>query len=69
MDEMKFCCIAVFQYVSIICQCGASADGFTMCHIAKLTISQSLALINSRLFHIYRSSRLPVPKTRHIISQ
>jgi len=28
MDEMLFCCIAVFQYVSIICQCGASANAF-----------------------------------------
>jgi len=34
MDQMLFCCIAVFQYVSIICQCGVSANAFAMCHIA-----------------------------------
>ena len=26
MEQMLLCCIAVFQYFSIICQCGASAN-------------------------------------------
>jgi len=35
MDEMLLCCIEVFQYVSIICQCGASANAFETCSSAK----------------------------------
>jgi hypothetical protein len=34
MDQMVFCCMAEFQYVSIVCQYGASANGFAMRRIA-----------------------------------
>jgi len=34
MDQMLFCCIAVFQYVSIICQYGVSANAFAMRRVA-----------------------------------
>jgi len=50
IDQMLFCCIAVFQYVSINYQCGASANAFATGRIAQLTVSTSLALINGRLF-------------------
>jgi hypothetical protein len=50
MDQMLFCCIVVFQYVSIICQGGASAEAFAMHRVALLTINKMLALIHGRLF-------------------
>ena len=34
MDQMLFSCLAVFQYFSIICQCGASANAFATSCIA-----------------------------------
>jgi len=34
MDQMMFCCIVVFQYISTICQGVASANDFATCHIA-----------------------------------
>jgi len=34
MDQMLFCCIAVFQYFSMICQCGPSANAFATRRIA-----------------------------------
>ena len=52
IDQILFCCIAVFQYVSIIYQCGASATAFATRRVAQLTISKSLALLNGRLFHM-----------------
>jgi len=52
MDQMLFYCIAVFQYVSIIYQCGASANTVATCRLAYLTLSMLLALINGRLFHM-----------------
>jgi len=33
MDQMLFCCIAVFQYFSIIWQCGALANAVAAHHI------------------------------------
>jgi len=33
MGQVLFCCIAVIQYVSIICQCGASANDAATCRI------------------------------------
>jgi hypothetical protein len=52
MDQMLFGRIGVVQYVSIICQCGASANACTMHRVAYLTVSKSLALLNGRLFHM-----------------
>jgi hypothetical protein len=52
MDQMLFCSIAVFQVVSIICQCGASANAFEMHRVAQLTVSKSLADIHGRLFDL-----------------
>jgi hypothetical protein len=52
LDEMLICCIAVFQYVSIIYQCGASANAFSTRRVAQLIFSKSLALINGHLFHM-----------------
>jgi len=52
IDQMLFCCIAVFQYVSIIYQGGASANAFATRRVAQLTVSKSLELINGRLFHM-----------------
>jgi len=49
IDQILFCCIAVFQYVSIIYQCGASANAFATRGVAQLSVSESLALINGRL--------------------
>jgi len=34
MDQMLVYCIAVFQYVSIICQCEAAANAFETCRVA-----------------------------------
>ena len=34
MDKMLFCCIAVLQDISIICQCGASANTFAARRVA-----------------------------------
>ena len=34
VDHMLFCYIAVFQYITIICQCGASGNPFTTRHVA-----------------------------------
>jgi len=34
MDQMLFCCIVAFQYVSIICQCEASGKAFTKHRVA-----------------------------------
>jgi len=69
MDQMLICCIAVFQYCSIICWCGASANAFATHHIAWLTICKSLALINGRLFHIQSSMSLPIVNTRRMMSE
>jgi len=69
MNQMLFCCIAVFQYLSIICHCGASANAFAVNRVAQLTISKSLALINRQLFHMYSSMSLPVTNTRCVMSE
>jgi len=34
IDQMSFCCIVVMQYVSGICQCGASPNAFATRRIA-----------------------------------
>jgi hypothetical protein len=52
MDKMLFCCIAVFQYVLIVYQNGASANAFAMRRVAQHTVSKFVALINGRLFHM-----------------
>jgi len=52
MDQMLFRCIGVFQYFSIICPCGASANAFPTRHITSLIVSKSYALIHGRLFHV-----------------
>jgi hypothetical protein len=66
---MLFCCIVVFQYVSIIYQCGESANAFATRRIAQLNISKSLALINGRLFHMYISRSLRVANTKCVMSE
>jgi len=69
MDQMLFCCIAVFQYVSIIYKCGASANELAMLRVAKLTVSKSPALINGCLFHISSSRCLPFANTKRDMSE
>jgi hypothetical protein len=69
MDQMLYCCIEVFEYVSIICQSGGSANDFEVRRIAQLTVFMSLALTNGRLLYIYRSRSLPVGNTRRAMSE
>jgi hypothetical protein len=64
-----FCCIAVFQYVCIFYQCGASGKAFATHRVAQLTVSKSLALIHGRLFHMLSSRSLPVANTRRVMSE
>jgi len=69
MDRMLFCCIVVFQYVSIICQGGASANPFETGRVALLTISTMLALIDGCLFQMQSSRSLHIANTRCIMSE
>jgi len=41
MDQMLFCCIVAFQYVSIICQCEGSGKAFAKHRVEYLAISYS----------------------------
>ena len=59
-DKMLIYCIAVFQYISNICRCGASANGFATHCIPQLTITKSLALRNGRQFHMWSSTICPL---------
>ena len=43
MDQMSICCMAVFQYVSMICQCGASANAFTARRVHCITYHLQVA--------------------------
>jgi hypothetical protein len=52
MEQMLFCRIAVFQYVSIIYQSGDLRNAVAMHRVAQLTVSKLLALINGRPFHM-----------------
>jgi hypothetical protein len=52
MGQMLFCWIAVFQYVSVICQYGASDNAFESRRVAKLAVSMSLVLSYGSLFHM-----------------
>jgi len=45
---MLFCCIAVFQYYSIICQCGASTNAFTVCCVRCITYHLQVACTHKR---------------------
>jgi len=67
-DLMLFCCIAVFQHISIIYQCGALANAFAARHVAQLNISKSLALINSSVFHRLSCISLLIANTRRTMS-
>jgi len=60
IDQMIFCCIAVFQYIAMICQCGASANAFETRRVISLTVPKSLPLIKSNLFHMSTSRILHV---------
>jgi hypothetical protein len=67
MNQLLFCCIAVFQYDSIIYQGGALANSFAMRRVAQLTFSNSLALINGRLFHMSICGSLPIANTIRVM--
>jgi len=69
MVHMLFCCIVVFKYVSIICQCTALANTFPPHRVASLTISKWIALINGDLFHMSSSMSLPIANARRIIPE
>ena len=69
IDQMLICCIALFQYISIISRCGDSANAFATRCDAQLTVSKSLALINGRLFHMLSSRSLPVSNTGRVMSE
>jgi len=42
MDQMLFCCVAVFQYFSMICQRGASVNGLQ--HVASYYLPSPIGL-------------------------
>jgi len=52
MEQMFFRSIVVFQYISIIRQCGPSSSAFATRHNASIIMSKSLALRNSCLLHM-----------------
>jgi hypothetical protein len=69
MDQMLFCCISVFQYFSIICQCGVSADAFPKCCNAYYTLFKLHAFLIGRLFHMSSSRSLPDVQTRWVMTE
>lgn len=69
IDLTLFCRIAVFQYLSIICQCGALASTYTICCVVKCPIFKSLALLIGRLFHMLSCRILPIINTKHSMSE
>jgi len=68
MDQMLLCCIAVFQYFSIIRQWGASANTCVTYHFASITMAKSLVLITGSLFHTRRSRSLADANTKRVMS-
>jgi hypothetical protein len=69
MDQMLLRCIAVFQYFSIICQSGASANAFTARRVRCITYHLQVACTHKRPsvphIELHESARCKY-KTRHV---